>query len=283
MVILRLAGLCFLLVLGYAVFAHQLFAQDGPHLLPAPKLSLPDAPKVNLPDAPKPTAKFPGNDLTGIGPVDLRTTVDQNVMPWRAVGRLVISGASCTGALVAPALLLTAAHCVFSPQTRQLVPPSSLHFMLAYSEGRYQAEAFGTHITVPDDYDPVLGIGTMGNDWALVRLDHAIGQSDGFIPLSAHAPTAGVEVALGGYAKDHIEFLTVDLHCHVLGLILDQKGMPLIHHDCMATHGVSGAPLLMHGEAGWTIGGIEVVGTSNAGGGASALYDVITAMAKIAK
>ena len=68
-----------------------------------------------------------------------------------------------------------------------------------------------------------------------------------------------------------------------MGLMLDQKGMPLIHHDCTATHGVSGAPLLIHGEAGWTVGGIEVVGTSNAGGGASALYNVIAAMAKMAK
>jgi len=272
---LRLAGLYLLLVLGSAISADQSFAQETPQLPPAPQ--------PHLPDAPKPTAKFPGNDLTGIGPIDLRTTVDQNEMPWRAVGRVVISGASCTGALVAPAILLTAAHCVFGPQTRQLIPPASLHFMLAYSDGRYQAEAYGTHITVSDEYDPVLSIGTMGNDWALVQLDHAIGQDGRFIPLGEHAPKAGDEVALGGYAKDHIEILTVDLHCHVLGLMLDHKGMPLIRHDCTATHGVSGAPLLIHGDTGWTVGGIEVVGTSNAGGGASALYDVITAMAKMAK
>jgi protease YdgD len=264
-----------LFMVGCVLMAGQACSQEGAHLPPVST--------VRLPDAPKPTLKYPGNDLAGIGANDQRTTVDQTQMPWRAIGRVQLPGASCTGALVAPKVLLTAAHCVFSAQTRQLIPAHSLHFLLAYSEGKYTADAFGTRITVSKDYDPVLAIGTMGDDWALVELDRPIGQPNNFLPITLRSPSVGDDVALGGYAKDHPEILMVDLHCHVLGVMLDRKGMPLIRHDCSATHGVSGAPLLMRNSGGWEIGGIEVVESANAGGGASVLYEVAQAMAQSGK
>ncbi len=235
-----------------------------------------DGPK--LPSAPKPTLKYPGNDLHGIGPIDPRTTVDQTQLPWRAIGRLQAEGASCTAALVRPAVLLTAAHCVFHPFTHQLFPAEALHFQLAYAEGKYEAEANGVRITVPDNYDPVLSIGTMGNDWALVEIDRPIGEPDSILPMRDRAPRAGDTVALGGYAKDQIERFLVDLHCRVRGLLSDRNGVPMIHHDCTATHGVSGAPLLIEDAAGWTIGGVEVVGSANSGGGASVLYEARKAL-----
>jgi protease YdgD len=185
--------------------------------------------------------------------------------------------------LVAPAILLTAAHCVFDPRTRQLVPPSSFHFMLAYANGRYRADAYGVRITVPKGYDPDITRGTTGRDWALVELDHAIGEAGFVLPLNARTPAAGDEISLGGYAQDHVEILTVDLRCHVLGLIQDHAGLAVIHHDCAATHGVSGAPMLAHGEAGWSVVGIEVVGLTNSEGGASPLREVISAMTEIGK
>ena len=265
----------FLALMALLMAGGPLGAQEGSRLPPAPK--------VNLPAAPTPTIKFPGNDLTGIGPVDHRTTVDQTEMPWRAVGRIKAAGSSCTGALIGPSLMLTAAHCVFSPQSRKQYAAQDLHFLLAYSEGKFTADARGTRIIIPDSYDPILAIGSMGNDWALVELDKPIGTPDRILPMRARAPVAGDSVALGGYAKDKIEFLMADLRCHALGLILDRNGIPLIHHNCSATHGVSGAPLLIRDGDTWVIGGIEVVASPTHGGGAAVLYAVHEAMEKLGK
>jgi hypothetical protein len=56
--------------------------------------------------------------------------------------------------------------------------------------------------------------------------------------------------------------------------MFDVNGMPLIRHNCAATQGVSGAPLLIQDGADWFIGGIEVVGTQGGIGGAAVLHEV---------
>ncbi len=257
----------------------------------APKMrdagALPDAPKTTegavLPDAPKLTRKYPGNDLTGIGAVDPRTTVDQTEMPWRAIGRLKAGGGSCTASLVAPAVIMTAAHCVFGGLRKNAINPGDLHFYLAYSSGKFEAEATGVRVITADDYDPILAIGSMGKDWALVELDKPIGLPDRILTLRKQTPQPGDDIALGGYAADNIETFLVDLHCSVLGLMSDKSGMPLVRHSCTATHGVSGAPLMVRESGGgWTVGGIEVVGSAQSGG-ASVLVEVKEALDKIVK
>ncbi len=271
-------------LLAVAMAAGSALAQDSAGDAPKPK-DLPEAPKAlpgapqakGLPGSPILTSKFPGNGTPGIGPVDPRIRANQKEMPWRAVGRLKAGGGSCTGALVAPALLLTAAHCLYSGPEKRALQANELIFRLGYSEGTFDAEARGTKIIVPNTYDPVLAIGSMGDDWALIELDKPIGLPDRYLPMRDRAPDTGTEVALGGYARDRIEFLMVDPKCYTQGVMLDKSGMPLIRHNCTATYGVSGAPLLAHTETGWAIVGIEVVGGSR-GGGASGLYNVIAAM-----
>jgi protease YdgD len=66
-------------------------------------------------------------------------------------------------------------------------------------------------------------------------------------------------VRLGGYSQDRNEIIMADTDCRITGAGLDRGGHKLLRHDCVATRGASGAPLLLPGDGGgWRIAGLEV-------------------------
>lgn len=191
-----------------------------------------------------------------------RTRVDARAPPWSSIGKLqAVSGslrATCTAALIGPRTVLSAAHCLFNVRTGRYFAPGSLQFVAGLEGGAFAAVAVAQSIEPSPDYDPVEPGRTRGSDWAVIELAGPVASAGPPLPLARSIPVAGTEVMVGGYAQDNPNVLTADTQCRVTGLAEDARGRRLLRHDCAATHGVSGAPLLVRTTAGWVIAGINV-------------------------
>jgi protease YdgD len=199
--------------------------------------------------------------LRGMGP-DPRDKVRVDEMPWRGLGKLVATSGrrqlSCTGALIGPATVLTAGHCLYDPEAKSNFPPAALRFFLGFDKGSYVAQARIVAFAISRGFDPENTPRTRGSDWAVLTLDQQLGTPDRILPLRGEPPPDGTPVVVGGYSYDYLQVLTAATHCRILGRANDGNGHPLLVHDCTAKRGTSGAPLLVRDGTRWSIGGVEV-------------------------
>jgi protease YdgD len=217
--------------------------------------------------------------LPGIGPTDKRTRIDPKAAPWRSIGRLQANGPNvrrtCTASLVGPRLVLTAAHCLYNERTETYLAAPALHFLLAYSRGTLSAHADGVSFMIAPGWKPSLGMGSAATDWALITLDADIGTPDLILGFASEKPAAGKPVVIGGYSGDYVEVVTADEKCQMLGPELDRQGGSVIKHNCAATRGASGAPMLVREGTSWRIAGVEVGADLVSIGGVAAQIDAI--------
>jgi protease YdgD len=201
--------------------------------------------------------------LPGIGAVDRRVPVDTNRPPWDAIAKVQTNiGAHCTGALIASSVVLTAAHCLYNFRTRALLQAGSLHVLIGYDRANYRWHRMVTHYAVGPGFDGTKG-GLQVSDWARLELDAPIPGAVAPLPVTAEAPASGAAIALAGYNQDRAQILMADLGCHITSTPM-VGGMALIAHDCDATRGTSGGPLLMRLRGNWTVIGINIGATASA-------------------
>ena len=159
----------------------------------------------------------------------------------------------CTGTLVGRDLVLTAAHCVIDPASKVLRRDLSW-FFLHLSQGTTPERAWINWVWWGTD-DPRK---FRHADWAIVRLDKALGERYGWLGAVASSVAAFPQaVAVAGYSVDFQGGATpwVQADCNVRGR---DATMGWIYHDCDTVRGSSGAPMLSAVGPGAEIYGINV-------------------------
>jgi protease YdgD len=187
---------------------------------------------------------------------DRRVAVDPNLPPWNAIAKVQTNiGEHCTGVLIAPSVVLTAAHCLYNPHTSAMLQPVSVHVLFGYQRDAYRWHRLVSRIEVGPGFDGSKGAGQPA-DWA--RLELAVPVPVIPLPFFYGVAAAGMAVALAGYNQDRAQLLMADLACRVQRVAMAPGGATLVFHDCAATRGTSGAPLLTRQGRGWAVIAINI-------------------------
>lgn len=169
-----------------------------------------------------------------------RLTDRDDLLGWEAVGRLDLAGQGyCTGTLIAPDLVLTAAHCVYDAK-KTLYTAEKILFRAGLRDGVAIAERRALQVVAHPEYAPERGsnLENVRSDVALIRLAEPINSTDAD-PFILHSGTGhGAQISVTSYGQGRDEALSRQRHCN---LLLEERDIMVI--DCNVTFGSSGAPV----------------------------------------
>jgi len=180
----------------------------------APPPAPPAPPPAEAPVAPPPVPVPEVFDPQG------RMNVEAMEYPWSALGRLNTGGRGfCTGALIAPDLVVASARCLYNPIEGRWWAPNELHFVAGYQRDRVILHAPVASYEVAPGY--VGGAGTslanVAANWSLVTLAAPIGNAAGWLALENPAAGATTIAAQAGYRRGWAHSITMKLTCRDRG------------------------------------------------------------------